>query len=217
LTALARYQQASSANQNLGLGDSVNVKMGLAYRDINSDQFNALFRYEYRQNPATIPDSILLGTGTGATDHTFAVETIYAPNWQWEFYGKYAFRNSTSYLSNELVGTSSVNLSQLRATYRLGYSLDLVGESRLITQGNYMETGFVLETGYYLTPNLRLAAGYAFGKVEDRDFSGSRAAGGAYLGLTVKLNELFEGFGLQKVAPKQQQESVTKETPLSPC
>jgi hypothetical protein len=216
LTALARYQQASSANQNLGLGDSVNVKMGLAYRDINSDQFNALFRYEYRQNPATIPDSILLGTGTGATDHTFAVETIYAPNWQWEFYGKYAFRNSTSYLSNELVGTSSVNLSQLRATYRLGYSLDLVGESRLITQGNYMETGFVLETGYYLTPNLRLAAGYAFGKVEDRDFSGSRAAGGAYLGLTVKLNELFEGFGLQKVAPKQQQESVTKETPLSP-
>ncbi|MBD2281252.1 TonB-dependent receptor [Aphanizomenon flos-aquae] len=210
LTALARYQQASSANQTLSLGDTINVKMGLAYRDINSDKFNALFRYEYRQNPATIPDTILIGSGTGSEDHTFAIEGIYAPNWQWEFYSKYALRNSTSYLASDLVGTSSVNLSQLRATYRLGYSMDLVGETRLITQGNYTETGFVLETGYYLNPNLRLAAGYAFGKVDDRDFSGTRSAGGAYLGLTLKLNELFEGFGQQKVAPKQQQESAIK-------
>jgi hypothetical protein len=184
--------------------------MGLAYRDINSDKFNALFRYEYRQNPATIPDTILIGSGTGSEDHTFAIEGIYAPNWQWEFYSKYALRNSTSYLASDLVGTSSVNLSQLRATYRLGYSMDLVGETRLITQGNYTETGFVLETGYYLNPNLRLAAGYAFGKVDDRDFSGTRSAGGAYLGLTLKLNELFEGFGQQNVAPKPQQESAIK-------
>jgi hypothetical protein len=210
LTALARYQQASSANQTLSLGDTINVKMGLAYRDINSDKFNALFRYEYRQNPATIPDTILIGSGTGSEDHTFAIEGIYAPNWQWEFYSKYALRNSTSYLASDLVGTSSVNLSQLRATYRLGYSMDLVGETRLITQGNYTETGFVLETGYYLNPNLRLAAGYAFGKVDDRDFSGTRSAGGAYLGLTLKLNELFEGFGQQNVAPKPQQESAIK-------
>jgi hypothetical protein len=211
LTALARYQQANSSNQQLiGLGDTINMKVGLAYRDIRSDKFNALLRYEYRQNPATIPDTILLGSGTGSQDHTLAAEAIYAPNWQWEFYGKYGLRNSTSYLASDLVGTSTVNLAQLRATYRLGYNLDLVGETRLITQANYTETGFVLEAGYYLTPNLRLAAGYAFGKVDDRDFSGTRSTGGPYLGLTVKLNELFEGFGQQKVAPRQQQESLIK-------
>lgn len=201
LTALVRYQQANSANQKLsGLGDTVNLKLGLAYRDPKNDKFNALLRYEYRQNPATIPDTILLGSGTGSQDHTFAVEAIYAPNWQWEFYGKYALRNSTSYLASDLAGTTTVNLGQLRATYRLGYSWDLVGEARVIDQSNYTETGFVVEAGYYLNPNLRLSAGYVFGKVDDRDFSGTRSAGGAYLGLTLKLNELFDGFGLQKPA-----------------
>ncbi|WP_313954454.1 TonB-dependent receptor [Anabaena subtropica] len=204
LTALARYQQANSSNQKLtGLGDTANLKLGLAYRDPNSDKFNALLRYEYRQNPAIIPDTILLGSGTGSQDHTFAVEAIYAPNWQWEFYGKYALRNSTSYLASDLVGTSTVNLGQLRATYRLGYSWDLVGEARVIGQSSYTETGFLVEAGYYLSPNLRLAAGYVFGKIDDRDFSGTRSGGGLYLGLTLKLNELFDGFGLQKPVPHQ--------------
>jgi hypothetical protein len=218
LTALLRYQQANSSNVQTrnfaslrGLGDTVNLRIGLAYRDPNNDKFNALLRYEYRENPAVIPDTILLGSGTGSQDHTFAMEGIYAPNWQWEFYGKYALRNSTSYLANDLVGTSTVNLAQLRATYRLGYSMDLVGEARWIGQSSYTETGFLLETGYYLTPNLRLSAGYVFGNVDDRDFSGTRSAGGPYLGLTLKLNELFDGFGLQKVVPPQQQESVVKQ------
>ncbi|MCP6758033.1 MAG: TonB-dependent receptor [Fischerella sp. CENA71] len=211
LTALVRYQQANSSNQKLsGLGDTVNLKVGLAYRDPNNDKFNALLRYEYRQNPSVIPDTLLLGSGTGSNDHTFAVEGIYAPNWQWEFYGKYALRNSTSYLADDLVGTSSVNLAQLRATYRLGYSMDLVGEARWIGQSDYTETGFVLETGYYLTPNLRVAAGYVFGNVDDRDFSGTRSAGGPYLGLTLKLNELFDGFGLQNNPPSQQEVSMRK-------
>ncbi|WP_017654352.1 hypothetical protein [Fortiea contorta] len=211
LTALVRYQQAGVSNQRLsGLGDTLNLRVGLAYRDPNNDKFNALLRYEYRQNPATIPNTILLGNGTGYEDHTLAMEAIYAPNWQWEFYGKYALRNSTSYIASDLAGTSTVNLAQFRATYRLGYNMDLVGETRVITQANYTETGFVIETGYYLTPNLRVSAGYVFGKVDDRDFSGTRSAGGAYLGLTVKLNELFDGFGQQRIAPRQQQESAIK-------
>lgn len=217
LTALVRYQQANFSNQKLaGLGNTINFKTGLAYRDPLSDKFNALLRYEYRKNPATIPDTLLLGSGAGYEDHTFALEAIYAPNWQWEFYGKYALRNSTSYLATDLVGTSTINLAQLRATYRLGYSFDLVGEARWIHQPatGFSETGFVVEAGYYLTPNLRLSAGYAFGDVSDRDFSGSRSAGGAYLGLTVKLNELFDGFGLQKpvpAPPKTAPEAVTSQ------
>lgn len=210
LTALVRYQQASASNQKLSaLGDTGDLKLGLAYRDPNNDKFNALLRYEYRKNPSTIPDSLLTGSGTGSEDHTFALETIYAPNWRWEFYGKYAIRHSTSYLASDLVGSSTVNLAQLRATYRLGYNMDLVGEARWIDQpsANHSETGFVIESGYYVTPNLRLSAGYAFGNVDDRDFSGSRSAGGFYVGLTVKLNELFDGFGLQKPTPAQQQES----------
>jgi hypothetical protein len=120
-----------------------------------------------------------------------------------------ALRRSTSYLASDLVGTGTVGLGQLRATYRLGYRWDVAGEVRWITQPavGYDETGFVLEAGYYLTPNLRLSAGYVFGDIRDRDLNGSRNASGPYVGLTVKVNELFSGFGLQKPVAAPPQES----------
>jgi hypothetical protein len=59
---------------------------------------------------------------------------------------------------------------------------------------------------------LRLAAGYSFGRVSDRDFDGSRSAGGAYLGLTIKLNDLVNGFGLQKAAPPRKEPAVQSPT-----
>ncbi|MGB7443682.1 MAG: hypothetical protein WA919_21675, partial [Coleofasciculaceae cyanobacterium] len=198
LTALLSYEQANFANQTIeGLGDTVDLRLGLAYRDPRNDSFNALLRYEYRKNPAIIPETLLFGSGTGSNEHVFAAEAIYAPNWRWEFYGKYALRHSSSFLAEDLVGRSTVSLAQLRATYRLGYNFDLVGEARWINQpsANYSETGFLAELGYYLTPNLRLSAGYAFGEIDDRDFSGSRSAGGLYFGLTIKLSDLFDSFG----------------------
>jgi hypothetical protein len=210
LTAMLRYQQANAANQTItGLGDSKTLRMGLAYRDPSDDKFNALLRYEYRKNPSTTPETILFGSGTGSEEHLFAFEGLYAPSWQWEFYGKFGIRSSKTYLAEDLVGTSTITLAQARATYRLGYRWDLTGEARWIGQpaAGFSESALLAELGYYLTPNLRVAAGYSFGRVSDRDLDGSRSAGGPYLGLTVKINELFNGFGLQKVAPPQQQES----------
>lgn len=212
LTMLFNYQQSSAANQLIsGLGTISNLKVGLAYRDPEDDKFNVLLRYEYRQNPSIVPESLLLGSGSGYNDHTLALEAIYAPNWQWEFYGKLALRNSTTTIARDFTGVSNTNLSQFRVTYRLGYNVELVGETRLLNQptAGYSELGLVGEVGYYLTPNLRLAAGYSSGSVNvDRDFNGSRSASGLYAGITVKLNELFDGFGLQKTPPRQQQDPV---------
>jgi hypothetical protein len=204
LTGLVRYQQAGAANQGLGLlGDTASLKVGLAYRDPKNDSFNALLRYEFRNNPSTTPDTILLGSGTGSTDHTLSVEGIYAPSWRWELYGKVGYRRSTSYLANDLVGTSSILLGQLRATYRLGYRWDISAEGRWIDSlsTGSQEYGATAEVGYYLTPNLRLAAGYAWGSVSDRDFNNSRSAGGPFLGVTVKLDQLFDSFRLLKKKP----------------
>lgn len=222
LTALLNFQQASAANQQLaGLGTTTTLRFGLAYRNPNNDDFNALLRYEYRRNPAITPEDLISGSGTGSQEHLFAVEAIYAPNWRWEFYGKFALRNSTSYLASDLVGTSTVTLAQLRATYRLGYRWDIAAEARWISQptADYSETGVAIEAGYYLSPNLRLSAGYSFGNISDRDFNGSRSASGPYVGITLKLdNNLFRDFGVQQAASPQQQESVIEpvvETPSS--
>jgi hypothetical protein len=205
LTGLIRYQQSGAANQLLGLlGDTSSFKVGLAYRNPKNDSFNALLRYEFRNNPSTIPDTIFLGSGTGSTDHTLAVEGIYAPSWRWELYGKIGYRHSTSYLARDLVGSSSILLGQMRATYRLGYRWDISAEGRIIDtlSTGSMEYGATAEVGYYLTPNFRLAAGYAWGSVSDRDFNNSRSASGPFLGVTIKLDQLFDGFRLLKKKPR---------------
>jgi hypothetical protein len=212
LTALVRYQQNGVANQVLTgtpLGDTANLKLGIAYRNPTNDRWNALLSYQYRRNPSTLPEDILTNIGTGSEDHTVAAEAIYAPDWQWEFYGKYAIKTGNNYLANNLTASNALSIGQLRATYRLGYEWDLVADGRVITEPNfgYTEVGLALEAGYYIDPNLRLSAGYGFGRVDDPTITGgSRVASGAYLGLTIKINELFNGFGLQKTTPPQQRE-----------
>ncbi|MGL4880243.1 MAG: hypothetical protein ACRC8K_04175, partial [Waterburya sp.] len=210
LTTLLDYNQASSANQTFDIGTTRHLRLGLAYRDPKQDKFNALLRYEYEENGGTLPETILLGNGTGSQEHLFAVEGIYAPNWRWEFYGKYAFRNSKTFLADDFVGSSNISLGQIRATYRLNYHMDLAAEARMIWQpsAGYTESGVVLEMGYYLTPELRLSGGYVFGSADDEDFTGTRSAGGPYLGMTVKLNSLLDGFGQHQ--PPSPPEGITK-------
>ena len=197
LTSLIDYNQASSANQTFDIGTTRNLRVGLAYRDPQRDNFNALLRYEYEEDGGIIPETLLLGQGTGTKEHLFGLEAIYAPSWRWEFYGKYAFRHSKTFISNDFVGSSNISLGQLRATYRLNYHIDLVAEGRAIWQpsADYTETGFLVEAGYYVTPELRMSAGYVFGSADDEDFTGTRSAGGPYVGITVKLNSLLDGFG----------------------
>lgn len=196
LTALIDYKRANSANQRLDLGATTNFKVGLAYRDPDSDQWNALLRYEYRKDPDQIPESLLLDQGDGSEEHLFSMEAIYAPSWRWEFYGKFALRNSATYLAEDFTATGHLTLTQFRATYRLGEAFDLSGEVRWIDQpsASFSEVGFVTEVGYMLTSNLRLAGGYVFGEVNDRDFHGVRSNQGAYVGLTMTLQGLMDLF-----------------------
>ena len=236
LTALVRYQQAGEANvflptsSSIGgtdgvrfqdLGDTSNLRIGLAYRDPTNDKFNALFKYEWRQNFDSIPETQLIGSTV--TGHVLSMEGIYAPDWRWEFFGKFALRNGVTFASGDRFD-GTAKLAQLRATYRLGYRTDLAVEGRWIGQDSnsnngYTEYGLAVESGYYLTPDLRLAAGYSFGSVDvnaDRDFSGYRSEGGFYVNVSLKLNELLGGFGLQKPVPKQQQESVVQPVSTAP-
>jgi hypothetical protein len=224
LTTLFRFQTANFANQGITgeLGNSTDLKLGMAYRNPISDQWNALMSYEYRRNPSTTPDSLLIDSGIGSSDHTLALEAIYAPSWQWEFYGKYAFRISDATLADDFTFSNSIHLMQFRTAYQFAYRWDVLGEVRYITQpeASFNEVGTSLELGYYLTPDLRIGVGYSFGSVDNDGFGGGyRSASGPYLGVQLKVNELLNGFGVQPdVVPQQQEESLvdTANAPADP-
>ena len=210
LTSLISFDRAFAAGSgSRSYGATTTLRVGMAYRNPKHDRLNALLRYEYRQNPSIIPETLLIGRGTGSNEHLLATEVIYAPHWRWEFYGKAGVRLASSYIAEDYTGRSTIALTQLRARYQINRRFDVVGEARWIGQStaNYHELGFLAEVGYHLTPNIRLAAGYSSGSVNnDRDFSGSRSDGGVYGGVTVKLDRLFEGFGLQKPLPAPEAE-----------
>lgn len=216
LTTLARIEHANFANQTITdrLNSSTSARLGLAYRNPHSDKFNGLLSYEYAINPSSTPNSLLVGAGSDSIqEHTLAMEGIYAPSWRWEFYGKYALRATNADLDSlGVTSTNTIHLGQLRATHRFAYRWDVTGSVRYITQPetNFDEVGFALEAGYYLTPDLRLGVGYSFGSVNDRSLGGSgyRSDDGPYIGVTFKVNELWDQFGLQQVAPPQQEESL---------
>ena len=220
LTVLGDYRLARAANQSIsGLGTTSLLKLGLAYRKPEDDKFNALLRYEHRTNPNSIPASASVGSSTDTQEHLFSAEAIYAPNWRWELYGKYALRNSRTAINVTDSGFSSsqtAQLAQARATYRLGYRWDVVGEARWIGGSGFNETGYSVEGGYYPLPDLRISAGYSGGAV-DTDFGDNRSTGGFYVGMTAKLSGLLSGFGTQPRAPYQQTESaVTVSQEASP-
>ena len=203
LTSLFTYQQARASNPGLeSLGRSVTLRLGLAYRDPASDKWNGLLRYEYRLNPASTPDTILVGSGTGSRENVLAAEGIYAPQWQWELYGKVAVRDSASYLASDYVASSRLSLAQLRATYRWRRNMDVLAEGRWISEpaAGYGNRGEHVEVGYYVSPDLRLGVGYSFGRLDDPDFNGTHSEGGFTLGLTAKVDQLFGGFGVQRDA-----------------
>ena len=114
-------------------------------------------------------------------------------------------------VGGDFTSNNSLHLAQMRATYRLGYSWDVSAEARWFGGlGDYSELGYALEAGYYATPDLRIYGGYSGGGAYDDDFGVNRSASGFYLGVSAKINSLFDGFGLQDVAPSQQRESASE-------
>ncbi|NEZ60708.1 TonB-dependent receptor [Adonisia turfae] len=216
VSALFNYQLNRAANQRISnIGTTSNLKLGLAYRDPNDDRFNALLRYEHRINPNTLPTNALFGRSIDTSEHLFSAEALYTPNWRWELYGKYAFRTTQTRINlpadvgGDFVSNNNLHLAQMRATYRLGYSWDISGEARWFGGlGDYSEIGYALEAGYYPTPDMRIYGGYSGGGAYDDDFGVNRTASGFYIGVSAKINSLFDGFGLQDIAPEQQQESA---------
>ena len=204
LTGLFRYQMGNFANQlanDLDLADSIDLRLGLAYRNPDDDRFNALLKYEFRQNTATTPLTYEFDVDNSGAAHILSLEGVYAPTWRWELFGKYALRTA-NFQYEDIESDTLTQLGQFRTTFRFAYRMDIAGEMRWIGQNNYSEWGWAAELGYYLTPDLRLGVGYSFGSVDDRDFSGFRSNGGPYFQITFKVNELFNGFGRQRPIPR---------------
>ena len=171
--------------EETGSGDNHTSRLlvGLAYRPLDNDRFNALGRVEYKYNrqPSAAP---------GYTTNAFILSTegVYQLTPALQLTGKYAGK-----LEMDDEFSSYTDLVAGRFLYDLSDNLDVSAEYRLLTAHltqARMHGGFV-EVGYRIVEQMWLSLGYCFDRF-DEDLTGESYRGeGPYLKLRFKFDENF--------------------------
>ena len=154
-------------------GDYIEGSIGWAYRPVDSDRLNALFRYTYLED---LPGAQQVNAqnqllGPRQRSHVLEADFVYQVNERLSVGGKYGFRTGQVETSR---GTgnfqdSSAHLAIARVDYHVIDKWDLLLEARALwlPELEQTNTGILAGAYYHLGDNLKLGVGYNFGQFSD--------------------------------------------------
>ncbi len=175
--------------QNLDKGDKNyqdRFQVGFAWRETSTNVWNALGKYEYRQE---LTRSGILNDVNGRV-HVVSMDLDYRPTRALWYAGKVAGK----WRDDALFGTTSkfdAQLLQGRMIYDITNRWDVgVIGSALGDHGfKNRRTGVGFEAGHIITNNLWLSVGYNFQDLKDRDLLTDYSSKGVFLKLRYKFDE----------------------------
>ena len=145
--------------------------LGLAYRPIRNDRFNALFRYTRQSNEPTLFQSQALDSSTKS--HIFSTDWSYQVTRKLEWVGKTAMKfNEESTVGLPTID-NQIGLLIQRFNYNFYKKFELGAEYRIRTQSlaNDQQQGWLFEFMWRPVKQLRLGVGYNFTDFSDDEFS----------------------------------------------
>lgn len=154
-------------------GDFIEGSIGWAYRPVENDRLNALFRYTYLED---LPGAQQVNAqnqllGPRQRSHVLEGDFIYDVNERWSIGGKYGFRigDVETVRGSELFQDSSAHLLIARADYHVIEKWDLLIEARSLwlPELDQQQTGFLAGAYYHLGKNVKIGVGYNFGQFSD--------------------------------------------------
>ena len=155
--------------------------LGLAYRPVENDRFNALARLEMKKDKDTAS-----AAGYNSDSYIGSVEGIYQAGRHTQLTGKYAGK-----LSKDYAVSSYTDLISARITRDIGDRFDMGIEYRILNSyeiGSTLQGGSA-ELGCRLFSNAWLSLGYSFDSF-DTDLTGNYYSGkGPYVIFRIKLDE----------------------------
>lgn len=175
------------------------IQIGGAYRAVNSDRWNALARYEFRNGD--VPSSFVGGVDLGARNrvHLFSGDLNYSVLRSLQARLHYALKNESG---GDGYGAGTTQLVSGRITRDLGRRLNLSLIAARTWGGGSTRNAYGVEAGTVLSNDLLLSLGYNFSRLGDRDFGDDYLASGFYLRLRFKFDEdLFDGIKAFQQAP----------------
>ena len=203
-SALARHVLTTQHNHGLTVGkqNKYRTQLGVAYRDVDRDQWNALAKIEHRSETDT--------TGSLALKRSVSIASAHSHvqlNRQWWKSYSAAYKRVLDE-SNGLATRSTGALLAVRLnwdiTHRWDAGLRLLA-SRAVDDAGSKQTrlGAGLEVGYMVAENTWLSAGYNLWGVKDRDLAVNEyTESGWYVRLRYKFDEtLFNGAALLQGSP----------------
>lgn len=164
---------------------------GFAWRQHGKDEWNALFRYEYKYEDGSL-DLAPSGFGLLRQVHQAAVTTNYQPDRDWIFSATWAgkFVNE-SWGNGDPDGNYTAQLVAGRILYDITERWD-AGLNLGVTFSDSIENvqyAVGPEIGYRFKRNVRVGLGYNIVGFSDRDFDTSATAQGLFLSLRIKFDE----------------------------
>ena len=205
---LARSIISNSAGQGASSGNDrllMRQQVGLAYRPVGQDDWNALMRYEHKservRGQGTAAGAAVSATtfdtanmpGTYTTD-IIAGNVNYNPARGQYITGRYAGKISRAD-DGFLASTYWANLLQGRYTMDIAKDWDIgVQAGMLWGKGGARQKTLGVEAGYQVAKNLWISTGYNVVGLTDRDLSSDYTSKGVYIRLRFKFDETNFGF-----------------------
>jgi hypothetical protein len=169
---------------------------GLAWRQTETDRWNALMKYEFK-----IEDGDVFSSST--LDRRVSIVSLHAnyqPAPEWLLSGHYASKVAFE----EISGNDSIygaHLLAFRVTYDITKRFDIGLNTAVLFSLDPGSVNFAIgpELGFTLHKNLRIGLGYNFAGFRDRDLGAEDyTQRGVYLALRWKFDEELLGLGRKK-------------------
>ncbi|MFD1344370.1 hypothetical protein [Litorisediminicola beolgyonensis] len=156
-------------------GRYIEANLGYAYRPIDNDRFNMLFRYTYLEDLPG-PDQVAVyaldgDEGLRQKSHILSFDASYDLTRQWTLGGKYGYRKAEveSARGSDEFSSNTAHLGVLRLDYHVVHNWDVTAEVRTMRfeEAEITETGGLLGVWRHFGNNVKAGVGYQIGDVDD--------------------------------------------------
>jgi flagellar motor protein MotB len=167
------YSHSDSSQGQFFDGDYTEAVVGYAYRPVNNDRLNALFKYTYFYNVPTADQTIVANAGAGAIQrsHIGSVDVMYDLTRRWTVGGKFAYRYGqvSQDRENPEFFDSRAILYVVRADWHSVYRWDVMVEGRRLDLPDAKDSRSGVLVGIYrdLGNHIKVGVGYNFSDFSD--------------------------------------------------
>lgn len=171
---LAKVDAAISDGNDASVGDAdyIEASVGWAYRPVDNDRFNALFKYTYLHDlpaPNQLDEDNIV-SGPKQRSHILSADFIYDLNERMSVGAKYGMRTGEVSISgDDDFIKSTAHLAVARMDYHIVHNWDVLLEGRALwlDQLDQVEWGALVGIYRHIGNNLKVGAGYNFSRFSD--------------------------------------------------